>query len=143
MVSLYVEVASDLLERAEYLELVRVHRVESLGKGEVRQDVLVALESLVQNGYRTLDDGAVLEAVYVTRVDLRDTWTSFWAGTLAWNALTVVSPLLRWTRSNAGTVVLQKMLRTLSDASCPVRVFAVWIWLPRISCRVVPESYNK
>lgn len=89
VVTLNVEESGDLLQSAEDLELVGVHRLVAGTESEVRVYVLIALETLVQYRYRALDDCAVLETVDVTGVNLVDAATSLWTGTVARYTLAV------------------------------------------------------
>lgn len=87
--ALDVEVARDLLERAEDLQLVRVHAAVARPEAVVVEDLLEAREGPVQDGDGALDDGAVLELVYVARVHGGVALALLGAGTLAEDALAV------------------------------------------------------
>lgn len=107
VVPLDVEESRDLLQRAEHLQLVRVHLLVPFAKAEVLVNVLEALEALVEDRDRAFDDRAVLEAVYVPGVHLLDALAGLRAGPVAGHALAVQGLLLRRTGPYARAVVFQ------------------------------------
>lgn len=114
-----------------------MHLFVTLGKSEVRVNVLKSFEALIQNRDGTLDDRAILEAVDVTGMYLLDSFASLRTGTVARDAFAVQNFLLWWTGSHASSVVLQKMFGTFSDARRSVSVLPVGIGFPRVRRRIV------
>lgn len=114
-----------------------MHLFVTFGKSKIRINVLESFETLIKNRDGTFDDRAILEAIDVTGMNLFNTFTSLWTGTVARYTFAVQNFLLWWTRSYASSVIFQKMLGTFSNARCSVSVFSIGISFPRISCRVV------
>lgn len=101
------------------------------------EDVAVALEGRVQDGDGAFDDGAVFEAVDVPGVDDVDALAGLGTSSVARYTFRVDRLFLGRARSDAGSVVLQKMLRTFPNAGRAIRVLSVWIGLPGVGCWVV------
>ena len=132
-----VDEAGDLLQRGEDLQLVRMHFRVARSEREIRIDLLESGERVIQDGDRSLDDGAVAEALDVAGVDDVDALARLWARAVADDALAVDGLLLRRADADAGAVVLQQMLGASFDASGAVSVFALRVRFPRVRDRVV------
>lgn len=140
MIPLDIQETGDFFQRAEHLQFVRMHFLVSLAETEILEDVLEALEALIQDRDRALDDRAVLETVDIARMHFLHAFASFRARPVAWHAFPVQCFLLWRTRSHTSSVVFQKVFRTPSHAGCTVRVLPVRISLPRVCCWIVPGT---
>lgn len=140
MIALDIEKLGDLLQRAEHLQLVRVHFLVAFAETEIPVHVLEALEALIQYRDRTLDDSAVLETVDIARVHFLHAFAGFRTRAIAGHTFPVQRLLLWRARSYASTVVFQKVLGTPSHAGCTIRVLPVGISLPRVRRWIVPET---
>lgn len=75
MISLYVEISGDFLQRTENLQFFWRHRRYSATERKILVHIVVALERRIENGYRAFDDGTIFELIYVIVVDLRHSFT--------------------------------------------------------------------
>lgn len=140
VVTLDVEEPGDLLQGAKNLKSVRVHLVVCVIRGEVvDEDVSVALEGCVEDGYGAFNNGAVFKTVDVAGMYNVDSLAGFRTGSVARYTFSVHSLLFRRTSSNTRAVVLQQMFRTVSHACCTVSVFSVRVCFPGVRRWVVPK----
>lgn len=97
MIALDIQEARNLLQRLKSFQSVGMHLLIALAERVICINVLEALEALIEDSDRALDDGAVFEGVDIAGVHFLDALASFWTRTVARNTFAVQRFLLRRT----------------------------------------------
>lgn len=108
MRSLYIDEPGDFLQCAEHLQSVRMHLRVARSEREVRVDVLVPGETVIQYRYGTIDNGAPSEAVYVACVHATgglDPFACLGTGPLTVDTFAVQRSFVRGATPHTGSVV--------------------------------------
>ena len=108
MMSLDVDEASDLLESAEHVELVRIHGRIAGPEGEVGIYLLEPIEGGVKDGEAAFQHGAVSEVLNVTGVNCVGELANLGARSVTGN-----------TFSFLGLKIFRKMLKLLNNNLSP------------------------
>lgn len=107
MIALNIEIAGDFFEGRKHPQPIRMDIHEARAKREVRINLLIPSEGLIENLQRTLDNGAALILVDVSGVDDAVARAGLWTGTVTLDAFTVLSHLVGRTCANASAIILQ------------------------------------